>query len=176
MLLVVATDHDLAAVADLVNRAYRGQAAEAGWTHEAHLLDGQRTDEVSLRADLAAKPGAVILTLRQETWDKPFASVWLEPLADNIWLLGMLTVDPARQDGGIGRALIDTAEAYARARGGQAIKMTVIEGRDSLIAWYGRRGYVPTGAYEPFPYGDQRFGQPKVDDLRFVVLRKGLQA
>lgn len=174
MLLVVATDHDLAAVADLVNRAYRGLSAEAGWTHEAHLLGGQRTDEASLRADLAAKPGAVILTLRQETWDRPFASVWLEPLANDTWLLGMLTVDPDRQDGGIGRALLDTAQAYVRARGGRAIKMTVIEGRDTLIAWYGRRGYAPTGAYEPFPHCDTRFGEPKTPDLRFVVLKTAL--
>jgi hypothetical protein len=52
--------------------------------------------------------------------------------------------------------------------------MTVIEQRRDLIAWYLRRGYVDTGRIEPFPYGNTRFGMPKRDDLRFVVLAKAL--
>jgi hypothetical protein len=46
--------------------------------------------------------------------------------------------------------------------------------RDDLLAWYARRGYAPTSETEPFPYGDNRFGIPKLDDLHFVVLRKRL--
>jgi hypothetical protein len=52
--------------------------------------------------------------------------------------------------------------------------MTVVNLRDTLIAWYERRGYAPTGETEPFPYGDARFGAPRRDDLAFVVLRKRL--
>ena len=52
--------------------------------------------------------------------------------------------------------------------------MTVVNVRDTLIAWYRRRGYILTGEAEPFPYDDARFGVPKRDDLSFVVLRKRL--
>jgi hypothetical protein len=54
------------------------------------------------------------------------------------------------------------------------MRMTVITIRDTLIAWYERRGYARTGELLPFPYGDQRFGLPQRDDLRFEVLEKSL--
>lgn len=174
MYLARAEDGHLDAIATLVNSAYRGQSAEAGWTHEARLLGGQRTDADSLRADLAARPEAAILTLSDTEGGAAVASVWLEPLGDTAWSLGMLAVSPTRQDGQLGRALIESCEAYARTRGGKTMKMTVIAGRDSLIAWYQRRGYALTGAEEPFPYGDERFGMPLTDDLKFLVLQKPL--
>jgi hypothetical protein len=46
--------------------------------------------------------------------------------------------------------------------------------RETLIAWYRRRGYRETGETEPFPYGDDRFGTPLRNDLHFVVLAKDL--
>lgn len=52
--------------------------------------------------------------------------------------------------------------------------MTVISVRSELIAWYARRGYQRTGERAPFPYGDARFGEPKRDDLEFVVLQKSI--
>lgn len=174
MLLVAAQDHDLPVLADLVNSAYRGATAEKGWTSETHMLGGQRTSTATLRADLAAKPGSTILTLRATALAAPFACVWVEPLPGDVWMIGMVTVDPQRQDGGLGRKLLDAAERHASAQGGKAAKMTVIEGRDTLIAWYGRRGYAPTGEHEPFPYDDPRFGLPKIEGLRFVVLKKPL--
>ena len=54
------------------------------------------------------------------------------------------------------------------------MRMTVIEQRAELIAWYERRGYQRTGEYRPFPYGDERFGIPRRDDLRFEWLVKTL--
>ncbi|WP_425995634.1 GNAT family N-acetyltransferase [Caulobacter sp. DWR1-3-2b1] len=174
MLLVAAQDHDLPAIADLVNLAYRGSSAEKGWTSETHLLGGQRTDLETLRADLATKPGSTILTLRETASAAPLACIWVEPLPGDVWMIGMVTVDPERQDEGLGRQLIEAAENHARTHGGKTGKMTVIEGRDTLIAWYGRRGYQPTGDREPFPYGDARFGEPKVEGLKFLVLKKAL--
>ena len=173
-LLAPCQDHELADLAVLVNSAYRGELAEKGWTSESSLLGGQRTDEASLRADLAAHPGSTLLTLRDAEGDKPHACVWLQPSEGDAWYVGMVTVSPLRQAGGIGRALLEAAEAHARARGGKTMEMTVISVRDTLIAWYERRGYRLTGATEPFPYGDERFGVPQRDDLRFVILEKAL--
>ncbi len=167
-------DHDLADLADLVNSAYRGELATQGWTHESYLLGGQRTDEASLRADLAAKPGATILVLRDAPDAKPHACVWVEPAGGNAWYVGMVTVSPLRQAGGIGRTMLDAAEAHARERGGASMQMTVISVRDTLIAWYERRGYALTGETQPFPYDDERFGEPQRDDLAFVVMRRAL--
>ena len=44
--------------------------------------------------------------------------------------------------------------------------------RDTLIAWYERRGYHRTGETEPYPYGDNRFGTPLREDLEFAILEK----
>jgi GNAT superfamily N-acetyltransferase len=173
-LLAPYQDHELADLALLVNSAYRGELAQKGWTSESYLLGGQRTDEASLRADLAASPGATILTLRDAEGETPYASVWIQPAEDDAWYVGMVTVSPLRQDGGLGRTMLEAAEAYARERGGKILEMTVISVRDTLIAWYERRGYRLTGKTEPFPYGDERFGVPQRDDLCFVILEKAL--
>ncbi len=172
-------DHDLADLADLVNSAYRGELATKGWTHESYLLGGQRTDADSLRADLAAKPGATLLVLRDAPDAKPHACVWVEPAqkgedGGDAWYVGMVTVSPLRQAGGIGRMMLEAAEAHARAAGAKTLQMTVISVRDTLIAWYERRGYALTGETTPFPYDDEKFGEPQRDDLAFVVMKKGL--
>jgi ribosomal protein S18 acetylase RimI-like enzyme len=87
----------------------------------------------------------------------------------------MFAVDPARQGGGIGDAVLREAERVAREEWRLPVmQMTVIDVRDSLIAFYERRGYRRTGIKKPFPYGDERFGRPKRDDLRFEVLEKAL--
>lgn len=173
-ILAPAEDQHLADVAALVNSAYRGETAAKGWTSESALLGGQRTDEASLRADLAAKPGSTILTFRDTAEAKPFACAWIEPQADDVWYIGMITVSPSRQAGGMGRTVLEAGETYARERGGRIMRMTVISVRDTLIAWYERRGYRLTGETQPFPYGDERFGLPQRDDLAFVVMEKGL--
>ncbi|WP_297511732.1 GNAT family N-acetyltransferase [uncultured Caulobacter sp.] len=167
-------DDELADIAALVNSAYRGELATKGWTSESYLLGGQRTDEETLRADLAAAPGATILTFRDAPGEKPHACAWLEPAGDDAWYVGMVTVSPLRQDGGLGRAMLEACEAHAKARGGKTMRMTVISVRDTLIAWYQRRGYRLTGETQPFPYGDERFGVPQRDDLTFVVMEKAL--
>jgi GNAT superfamily N-acetyltransferase len=178
MLIAPAQDHELAALAVLVNSAYRGELAQKGWTSESYLLGGQRTDEASLRADLADNPGSALLTLRDAEDAAPHACVWVQPPKDegdgDAWYVGMVTVSPLRQAGGIGRTMLEAAEAYARERGGKTLEMTVISVRDTLIAWYQRRGYHLTGATEPFPYGDERFGVPQRDDLHFVIMEKAL--
>jgi ribosomal protein S18 acetylase RimI-like enzyme len=173
--VTIATDADLDAVAALVNSGYRGDASRAGWTTEADLLGGQRTDPASLRADLAARPGAALLTLRDEPGGELLGSVWLEPQGPALWYLGMLTVRPDLQARRLGRTLLAEAETFAAARGARRIRLRVINVRDTLIAWYERRGYAHTGESLPFPYGDERFGLPTRDDLRFEVFEKTLE-
>jgi ribosomal protein S18 acetylase RimI-like enzyme len=172
MPLIPAADSDLAAVAALVNSAYRGETSRAGWTTEADYLDGQRTDAAALRRDLVEAPGAVVLTLRDAPDGPILGTVWLEPAQDDAWYLGMLTVKPDLQARQFGRTLLGDAEAYAVAHGAKRIEMTVVQLRDTLIAWYERRGYARTGETRPFPYDDDRFGVPRRDDLAFIVMEK----
>lgn len=174
MPLSQAGPQDLPAIAALVNSAYRGDSSRQGWTTEADLLGGQRTDPEILAHDLAATPGARLLALRDDPAGL-LGSVWLEPTGEaGTWYLGMLTIRPDLQDRGLGRSLLQAAEAAAADLGAQRIRMTVISVRAELIAWYERRGYRPTGATQPFPYGDWRFGEPRREDLVFVVLEKAL--
>jgi GNAT superfamily N-acetyltransferase len=163
--LAAASDADLAAVAALVNSAYRGEASRQGWTTEADYLDGQRTDEVSLRAELAAKPEARILLLREG--EALLGCMWLEPASGRAWYLGMLTVRPDTQNRQLGRTLLHGAEEIAQQAGAQKMRITVVSRRDTLIAWYQRRGYALTGETLPFSHGELHR-----DDLSFVVLEK----
>lgn len=166
-----ATAADIPALIALVTSAYRGDASRAGWTTEADLLDGARIDAESLQADLARPRSTILLAERD---DQLLACVHV---ADDHGkgYFGMFSVDPAQQGGGIGKVMIDAAEAHAaREWGVPVMQMTVIDVREELIAFYERRGYVRTGIKKPFPYGDARFGTPKRDDLRFEILEKPL--
>lgn len=165
---------ELPAIAALVNSAYRGESSRQGWTTEADYLGGQRTDAQTLASDLAANPRAMVMTLRDEADGPLLGCVWLEPTDGEAWYLGMLSVRPDLQDRQLGRTMLAAAEARVRELGAQRVRMTVIQIRDTLIAWYERRGYARTGETRPFPYADLRFGQPARDDLEFIVLEKAL--
>jgi ribosomal protein S18 acetylase RimI-like enzyme len=167
-----ATLEDVPAVNGLVARAYRGDAARVGWTHEADLLDGQRTD-VEAVTEIIRHPRKVILLAFDG--DALVGCVLVEQQAERCAHLGMLSVEPARQACGLGRQLLAAAEAEAVARfGATRMEMSVIRQRTDLIPWYERRGYALTGETAPFPLDDQRFGLPKRRDLEFVVLAKSL--
>jgi GNAT superfamily N-acetyltransferase len=167
----LAMPDDVARIVALVESAYRGDISRKGWTTEADLLDGQRTDPDNVRA-LLTKPGCCIL-LCERSGDL-VACANLER-RDDIAYFGMFSVRPELQGSGLGRAVLAEAERIARSewKCGE-MQMTVISLRDELIAWYERRGYRRTGLYSPFPYGDERFGIPKRDDLRFEFLVKSL--
>lgn len=166
-----AADADAPALAALVNAAYRGESSRAGWTTEADLLGGQRVDADAIRGMIAA-PDSVILMHLQD--DAPVGCVHLKRTGDDCYL-GMLTVQPTIQGSGLGRQLLEAAEGWAIERWHpRSMSMTVIVQRAELVAWYERRGYVRTGERKPFPYGDERFGLPRRDDLAFEVLRKPL--
>jgi ribosomal protein S18 acetylase RimI-like enzyme len=174
MLLIPATEADYPAIVDLANLAYRGTGDAASWNVETGVIEGQRLDESLLREDLAAKPDAQMLICRDKADSGLTGCVWLEPAAGDDWYLGLLAVQPSLQTRQLGRALLAAAENYARQRGARRIRMTVVNVRNALIAWYQRRGYTLTGETEPFPYEDERFGRPLRGDLHFVVLQKNL--
>ena len=172
-----ATTGDIEAIVALVTSAYRGDASRAGWTTEADLLDGARIDPEVLRADILRDRSIVLLATAPGAAPGDLLACAHVAVDEGAGYFGMFAVRPGLQGGGIGRAVLAECERIARDQWGMAtMRMTVLEQRGELIAWYGRRGYRRTGETRPFPYGDERFGIPLRDDLRFEVLEKPLEA
>jgi N-acetylglutamate synthase-like GNAT family acetyltransferase len=157
---------EVEAIVALVQSAYRGESSRRGWTTEADVLDGQRTDAQEVRETLphllvAERDGALVGVCA------------MQPHGDE-GHFGMFAVSPDEQGGGVGSALLATAEERARGLGLVRVTMWVLWMRRELIAFYERRGYVDTGKRIPFPHTDPRFGLPKRDDLEFMLLAKDL--
>lgn len=168
---------DVPAIVALVESAYRGDASRAGWTTEADLLEGQRVDVRGV-GEIVVKAGSCVLLAESPPGvgndDGLLACCHLERQGDACYF-GMFSVKPTQQGGGIGKLMLAEAERVAREEWSSTrVEMTVISIRDELIAWYERRGYRRTGRFKPFPYGDERFGIPQRDDLRFELLEKRL--
>ena len=164
-----ATHADTDALVALVESAYRGDASRAGWTTEADLLDGRRTGADDIKACIDRDHSLILMG---ERGGELLACAHVAN-EDGSGYFGMFSVRPTLQGGGVGKAMLAEAERIARHDWRlPTMRMTVIDIRDELIAFYLRRGYRRTGIHKPFPYGDERFGLPKRDDLRFEVLEK----
>ena len=163
---------DTDAIVALVETAYRGDASRRGWTTEADFLGGRRTGADDVIACLLRARSRIVLAERDSTL-LACAHVADE---DGAGYFGMFSVRPELQGAGIGKQVLAECERIARDEWNlPAMRMTVIDIRDELIAFYERRGYRRTGILKPFPYGDARFGLPTRDDLRFEVLEKDLR-
>lgn len=167
---------DAEEISALVNGAYRGETGAQGWTTEASLLGGMRTDVERVEALIQAS-GSVVLVAETANPAGSIleACVHLEKKNATTAYLGMLTTDSSRQARGTGRYMLEKAEEFVRDQWGMSeIEMTVITLRTELIEWYVRRGYSVTNEKRPFP-SDPRFGIPLVNSpLEFLVLKKSL--
>src|SRR5690606_7821025 len=131
-----ATVADVDALVPLVTSAYRGESSRAGWTTEADFLDGNRIDAGVLRADLERPRSRVMLAER----DGALLACAHVAEEDDHGYFGMFAVVPGLQGGGIGKALLAECERIARDEWRLPdMRMTVIDIRDELIAFYERR-------------------------------------
>lgn len=145
-----------------------GRSIHPGLDYRGPLLDGQRTDAATL-LDMLTAPEATILQCTTPAGEL-LGSVYLHPEPDEVLYLGMLSVAPTQQGLGIGKHLLEAAEAFAHQNACARIRITVISVRTELLAWYERHGYRRTGATEAFPT-DTRFGIPR-QPLELLVLEK----
>lgn len=149
MTIRTAARDDLPRLHPVIERAYRGDAARGGWTHEADLLSGTRTDIATL-AVIVDDPRQRLLIAEQD--GAPIGCVQVTDQGDGLCYLGLLCVDPTLQAAGLGKQLLAAAEATARETfGATAMEMTVIDVRAELIAYYERRGYRASGEKRDFP-------------------------
>jgi ribosomal protein S18 acetylase RimI-like enzyme len=167
LIITIATKKDVDALEKLVNGAYRGENSKKGWTTEADLLGGIRTDADAL-LKMINRGDSIILKCSNSN-NHLIGCVYLQKQEEKLYL-GMLTVSPEVQAKGIGKKLLKAAEEYAQTQDCKAITMTVISLRKELINWYERHGYRKTGQRKPFP-NDPRFGIQK-QPLEFIVMEK----
>lgn len=173
MILRKAVEADYDEVIDLANLAYRGrEGAAASWNVEKGIVGGQRLDESLLREELSAKPNGALLVYRDDFDGPLLGTAWLNPESADVWSMGLLTVRPELQNQQLGRRLLAVSEEYARDRGAKRMRIGVLHVRDTLIAWYERRGYQATGETEPFPSDDSRVGTPLRENLHFIIMEK----
>lgn len=144
-----AKPNELPALHTVIERAYRGDAARGGWTHEADLIvEGTRTDLATLEAILADPAQRLLIALGENA---PIGCVQVTDKGDGLAYLGLLCVDPTLQAGGLGKLLVAAAEDCARDTfHATRMEMTVIDRRLELIAYYERRGYVNAGEKRDF--------------------------
>jgi len=173
--LRTADNGDVTAIVALIQSAYRGESSREGWTTEASLLGGQRTDRTAI-AEAVASTKTRVLVAVDDNWEL-IACCSIEHVDEQRAYFGTFAVRPRLQGAGLGKRMLAAAERVALHEWGCVrIEMLVIAQRTDLIEWYERRGYDRTGEFQPFPYGNERFGVPLRDDLYFVGLAKSFPA
>ena len=170
LIFVKAETDDIRQIIQVVNTAYRGETSKLGWTTEADLLDGLRTDEKELLQLLADEASFILLCKLQ---GKVLGSVHLQYMGDCVEI-GMFAVNPLHQGLGIGKQLLQHAELIAvEIWSIQRLQMAVISCRYELLAFYNRRGYLCNGGTKAFPENPLLW-TPKVKNLKFTLLEKTL--
>lgn len=166
-MIAPASQNDIPELVVLINSAYRGDGSKQGWTTEADLIGGLRTDQEHL-LETFLLPGTTFLKYTDEA-GKILGCMRLQKQSDRLYL-GMLTVSPTLQGKGIGKQFLLAADEHARREGCRAIFMTVFSVRTELIAWYERHGYYKTGETVPFQ-PNEKF-EIVTQALEFLVLEK----
>jgi len=162
---------DVPALVELVNAAYRGEKPPRGWTSEAGLVAGRRLEPAAAAA-LVAGPDSAVLVVRAQSG--LFGAVALRRRPAGVAEIEYLAVRPSLQGNGLGRALLATAEAFARAELGAAtLELAVLAPREELLAWLERRGFAPTGERRVLPAAEA-FGEPRTEGLTLDVLARPL--
>ncbi|MGB3007170.1 MAG: GNAT family N-acetyltransferase [Chitinophagaceae bacterium] len=165
----IADEADIMSIVKLLNSAYRGERSKKGWTTEAHIIAGDRRTDAADLKQLMQQPGSVFLKYTSES--EITGCVNLQYHNRKIYL-GMLSVSPNLQGGGLGKQLLSAAEEYTRYVECYIIYMSVISVRSELIDWYKRHGYLETGERKPF-IEDELTGK-HLQPLEFIILQKEL--
>ena len=132
----IAELEDAERITSVINSAFR--------LAEQFFIDDARIDVESVRNSLHT--GNFLLAERENVL---VGCVYVEPRHDRAYL-GLLAVDPARQQSGVGSALMNAAEDFCRRLSCRSMDIKVVNLRTDLFGFYQRRGYVETGT-SPFP-------------------------
>lgn len=169
--ILIATTADVTAIVNLLNSAYRGESSKQGWTTESNLIAGdKRTDAVNLQ-QIMQQSGSIFLKFCSEEGIIT-GCVNLQQHGHRIYL-GMFSVSPGLQGGGVGKQLLLAAEEYCSQLACTAIYMSVISVRTELIDWYKRRGYIETGERKEII--EDGLSGKHLQPLEFLILEKNIK-
>lgn len=132
----IANSADAEQITAIINAAFR--------IAEEFFVDGNRITLDEVRRSLTT--GAFLVAQDEQGI---CGCVYVEPRGERAYL-GLLSVDPARQQSGLGSRLMTAGEEYCRARGARFMDILIVNLRTELPAFYGHRGYVESGR-TPFP-------------------------
>jgi GNAT superfamily N-acetyltransferase len=138
---------DMAAVRRLVHAHADARAATPGVEY--------------VRADADGMPGRYVGP-RGGLWlavagDAGIGCVALRPLDAEAAEVKRMFVDPAWRGHGVGRALMETVVAGARARGYRVLRLGTLHDMDAAQGLYRSLGFVPIERYRPDELMDTRF-------------------
>jgi ribosomal protein S18 acetylase RimI-like enzyme len=173
----LAERQDAAALARIINLAYR---TTRSWTHEVHLVKGDRLSEAGVEAIILAgedqlfvcqdedrEAGRIVGCICAE-WGLNHRDTGL---GQDAVMLGLFAVDPDVQSQGIGTKLMRHAMAHAHERWHcTTAVMWVIRQREDILKWYRRLGFQETGETKDFVFPELQLR----DDIAFLVLAKKL--
>ncbi|MBL7003834.1 MAG: GNAT family N-acetyltransferase [Gammaproteobacteria bacterium] len=162
IILEKARNEDIDDIVYLVNTAYRG---EQGWTTEADLIAGDRTNTNEV-TDFLNNPNMHLLVVYNR--GEILACVCVENARDKA-LIGYFAVDPKFQNMGIGQSVLSHAENYAlTVLHKNRINLLIISARSELKSYYLRHGYKVTGLSKDFPNNPALGSPTKPLSLEFL--------
>jgi GNAT superfamily N-acetyltransferase len=132
----IAGSADAEQITALINAAFR--IAEGFFIDSPRITLGEVHDYLTTGAFLVAPDESGLS-----------GCVYVEPRGERAYL-GLLSVDPSRQQSGLGSRLMIAAEDYCRSRGARFMDILIVNLRTDLPAFYEHRGYVENGT-TPFP-------------------------
>ena len=143
-------DDDLAALTRLINAAYK-KNLDMGFRFVATWQGPDITAERIAGAHclIAEVEGKVVGTLTIKRLTDGDEHEWYR--SPGTWHLGQFAVEPELQKAGVGRALMDAAEALAFREGVNELSLDTAEGAQHLIDYYQRRGYRIVGPIDHRP-------------------------
>lgn len=173
MTITTATETDIPKLHILVEMCYRGETSKKGWTSEADILGGIRTNQELLRAEMNATGGKFLKYTDEAGNINGCVYTLLHPAEKSVYI-GVLCVNPDMQARGLGKQLMAAAETVGTDNGLTKATITVVSRRKELVAWYERRGYKRTGEVKPFAAGGG-IGEEMAENLELYVMAKNLQ-
>ncbi|HSE16162.1 MAG TPA: GNAT family N-acetyltransferase [Pyrinomonadaceae bacterium] len=132
----VAGNADAPQITAVINAAFR--------IAEGFFIDSNRITQAEVEQSLTK--GTFLLA---EADGKLNGCVYVELRGERSYL-GLLSVNPTYQQGGLGSLLMIEAEKYCRERGSHSMDILIVNLREELPLFYRKRGYVESGT-TPFP-------------------------
>lgn len=154
----LATPADAPALTRLINSAYRV---------EAFFIIGDRMNEPDVLAGTQANHSD-FLVIDGNPEGHLTGAVYVELRGDRGYF-GLLSVHPEFQGTGLGRILVEAAEAHCRAAGCRALDIDVVNLRTELPTFYAKFGFQTVGV-TPFP-APNKLKQP----VHLVLMTKSLE-